>query len=323
MSELADEQDLGSCAERRRGSSPRLPTIKIDKFACVFPVLDNTLVVTQTSSGDTEMKNSASKTRGGAFKGRFKSESQQGIARLKHPEILRYHDADHLPAIVRKYIQHSGGFGKPMVVNLHAVFSGRMKQKPDSKWIEINAYQYTFFDRPTRVFYISSKMFGASLDGLHLYKDNHATMEIKLASVFKVANSGGPVMDKSETVTYFNDMCLLAPATLIDEDIRWETMEHQTVRATYTNQSNTISAMLYFNDNDELVNFVSEDRSMATGKNSFINYRWSTPVNGYQDCADRKMFSNASAVWHTPHGEYVYAEFDLNKIEYNVSNFEA
>ena len=269
------------------------------------------------------MKNTVSKTRGGNFKVRFKSESQQGVARLKKTEILRYHDADHLPAIVRKYIQHSGAFGKPMVDNLHAVFSGRMKQKPDGKWIEINASQYTFFDKPTRVFYISSKIFGMPFEGLHLYKDDHATMELKLASVFKVANTRGPVMDKSETVTYFNDMCLLAPATLIDENIRWETMEHQTVKATYTNQSNTISAMLYFNDADELVNFVSEDRSMATGNNSFINYRWSTPVNVYQECDDRKMFSRASAVWHTPNGDYVYAEFVLNKIEYNVSVFEA
>ena len=269
------------------------------------------------------MKSTTNKTRGGNFKTRFKSESQQGIARLKQPEILRYHDADHLPAIVRKYIQHSGAFGKPMVLNLHAVFSGRMKQKPDGKWIEINASQYSFFDKPTRVFYISSKMFGVPFDGLHLYKDDHATMQIKLASVFKVANSHGPVMDKSETVTHFNDMCLLAPATLIDENIRWETMEHQIVKATYTNQSNTISAMLYFNDNDELVNFVSEDRSMAMGKNAYLNYRWSTPVNGYQDCDDRKVFSRASALWHSPQGEYVYVEFDLNKIEYNVSNFEA
>ncbi len=269
------------------------------------------------------MKNTLSKPRGGNFRGKFKSESQNGIARLKKPDILRYYDADHLPAIVRKYIQHSGAFGKPRVINLHAVFSGRMRQKPEGKWIEINASQYTFFDKPTRVFYISSKMFGVPFEGLHLYKDDHATMENKLASVFKVASSRGLVMDKSETVSYFNDMCLLAPATLIDENIRWETMEHQTVKATYTNQSNTITAMLHFNDNDELVNFISEDRSMAMKKNSFINYRWSTPINGYQDCDDRKVFSKASAVWHTTHGEYVYAEFDLNKIEYNVSNFDA
>ena len=165
-------------------------------------------------------------------------------------------------------------------------------------------------------------MSGISFDGLHLYADDHATREIKLGSIFKVANYRGPVMDKSETVTFFNDMCLLAPATLIDKNIRWEILEHQTVKATYTNQNNTVSAVLYFDDNDELINFVSEDRSMAMGKNSFANYRWSTPVHSYQEFDDRRVFSKAEAVWYTPQGEYAYSNFDLKKIDYNVGKFE-
>ncbi len=267
------------------------------------------------------MRNSTS-IKGKNFKARFKAESQRGIARFKQPEILRYHDADHIPAVVRKYMQYAGAFGKPKVLNFHAEFCGRMQQKQGDSWLEIKASQYDFFDKPTRVFYIASKMFGLAFDGLHLYTDDHATMEMKVASIFKVVNDRGPVLDKSETVTYFNDMCLLAPATLVDDNIRWETMEHQTIKATYTNQGNTISALLYFNDNDELVNFVSEDKSMVNGKNSYVNYKWSTPVHGYQEFDGRKVFSKADAVWHTPQGEYIYAEFDLKNIEYNGDHFE-
>ena len=53
-------------------------------------------------------------------------------------------------------------------------------------------------------------------------------------------------MNMSETVTLFNDMCLFAPATLIDKEILWEPVDPRTVWARFTHNGITISAMLYF-----------------------------------------------------------------------------
>jgi hypothetical protein len=39
-------------------------------------------------------------------------------------------------------------------------------------------------------------------------------------------------MDVSGLVTMFNDMCLLAPVTLIDERIRWEPVDRLTAKGT-------------------------------------------------------------------------------------------
>ncbi len=55
-------------------------------------------------------------------------------------------------------------------------------------------------------------------------------------------------MFEADTVTMFNDMCLMAPATLIDKRITWQTIDDLTVAETFTNQSVTISAVLQFND---------------------------------------------------------------------------
>jgi hypothetical protein len=59
-------------------------------------------------------------------------------------------------------------------------------------------------------------MFGLPVDGLHLYAEPEASMQIKIAHLLQVVDAKGPEMNQSETVTMFNDMCLLAPATLID-----------------------------------------------------------------------------------------------------------
>jgi hypothetical protein len=64
----------------------------------------------------------------------------------------------------------------------------------------------------------------------------------------------GPEMNRSETVTFFNDMCVLAPATLIDRSIRFQTFDDHSVGATFTHGNETITAMLSFNSQGELTN---------------------------------------------------------------------
>lgn len=91
-------------------------------------------------------------------------------------------------------------------------------------------------------------------------------MDIRLLSLFKVTYVAGSEMDISETVTFFNDICVLAPAALIDKRITWQEIESNRVKAVFTNNDISISAWLYFNERGELVNFVSEDR-YATGRN--------------------------------------------------------
>ncbi len=105
---------------------------------------------------------------------------------------------------------------------------------------------------------------------------------------------------------------------MIDENIRWETIDSLTVKAYFTNQNYTISAVLSFNKKGELINFMSDDRYMNVKGNTFENFRWSTPLKDYKAFNGQKLASSAEAIWHMPQGEYVYAQFQLVKIEYNV-----
>ena len=72
-------------------------------------------------------------------------------------------------------------------------------------------------------------------------------------------------MTQGETVTMFNDMCIMAPATLIDPAIDWEAVDAHTARARFTNAGHTIHAELSFNEAGELTNFVSDDRFQVVG----------------------------------------------------------
>ncbi|MBK8953410.1 MAG: hypothetical protein IPM85_15270 [Chitinophagaceae bacterium] len=58
-------------------------------------------------------------------------------------------------------------------------------------------------------------------------------MDIRLFSLFRVQYQHGPEMDTAETVTMLNDMCCMAPATLIDKRITWEQADSHKAKAIF------------------------------------------------------------------------------------------
>ncbi len=115
-------------------------------------------------------------------------------------------------------------------------------------------------------------------------------------------------------MTFFNDLCLFAPAGLIDRRITWEPIDPHTARATFTTRGTSISAELYFNDQGQLVNFVSEDRIAIDEMKTFP---FSTPVKDYQKINGLNLPTYGEAVWHYPDGAFVYGKFRLQGVEYN------
>ena len=98
-------------------------------------------------------------------------------------------------------------------------------------------------------------------------------------------------MDRAETVTLFNDMCLLAPGTLIDPGIAWEAVDATTARARFTNGGQTITATLLFDSAGQLTNFVSDDRSRSSPDGTFTPRRFSTPLRDYRDFGPVRLAS--------------------------------
>jgi hypothetical protein len=257
-----------------------------------------------------------------SFQNRYGIEVRKELALSADTAPVTEADLRHLPEPVQNYLRYVGVVGQPRVQNLRAVSSGAMKMKLNGRWLGIRARQYNFFNVPARIYYISSSMFGLPFDGLHLYTGFRASMQIKVAHLLRVVNARGDIMNKSETVTLFNDMCVLAPATLIDKNIQWNTIDPRTVDATFTNQGNTINAILSFNDKNELVNFVSGDRSLSLDGKTFKSFPWSTPVRDYREYDVVKVASYGEAIWHMPEGEFTYAKFSLEELEYNRKDFK-
>ncbi len=206
---------------------------------------------------------------------------------------------------------------------MRLAFGGAMKPNPEGTWAVITAFQYSFFDdRPTRLFFMKMSMFGVPIIGLHSYTTDMANMLIKALGLVKIVDVRGVEMRISDTTTFFNDMCIMAPATLIDPKIQWEPIDSLTVKATYEIYNTRVSARLYFKEDGELINFISDDRYMISDEKSARKGTWATPVKEYKDFHGIRLSSGAEAIWQFPEGDYCYGKFTLEAVEYNCKSFK-
>lgn len=233
--------------------------------------------------------------------------------------VLTESDMASLPDAVKKYLRYTGVGGKPKVKNFRIAFEGKIRKNAQSEWMPFSSEQYNFINAPARLFFMKAVMKHLPVAGYHHFNNGKAVMDIRVLSSFKVQYQDGPEMDQSETVTYFNDMCCMAPATLIDKRITWLNTGGNKLKAAFTNNGITISAWLYFNEKGELVNFISNDRYAADVGKKLL---WSTPLHAYKEINGYRLASYAEAIYSYPEGDLCYGTFNLKAIDYNSTNFK-
>jgi hypothetical protein len=253
------------------------------------------------------------------YESRVQKEFQENP--LENQELLTTADINHLPPPVQKYLNYVGVIGKPKLQNVRIEFDELMYKKPGASPMISSSVQYNFFKEPSRHFFMKASMMGIPFRVLHSYSRKEATMLVRVASLFNAVDIAGKDLTMAETVTVLNDICLLAPAALIHKSISWEKIDSFSSKVIFENGPYKVSAILYFNEKGELINFISQDRLALQDDGTLKKAPWSTPIRDYKEYNGIKLPSYGEAIWNYPEGDYVYGKFNLRKIEYNVKEF--
>lgn len=259
-----------------------------------------------------------------SFSNKFKNEVTRSLKNdaLIAESLLTENDIQSLPEPVKKYLHYTGSVNKPIVKNFKVEFAGQIRKNDKSEWMPFTSEQYNFINSSTRLFFMKATMKNLPVVGFHCFKNGNAFMDIRLFSLCRVQYQSGKEMGVAETVTFFNDMCVMAPATLIDKRIKWLVVESNKVKVEFTNNNITIAAWLYFNDKGELINFISDDRFALAENNSMKRIPWSTLMKDYQTINGHKLAGYADAVYSYPEGELCYGNFKLANVKYNCKEFK-
>ncbi|MDM8535052.1 hypothetical protein QUF55_10170, partial [Clostridiaceae bacterium HSG29] len=232
-------------------------------------------------------------------------------------DVIDKSELEKLPKSLRKYMNYVGVIGKKRISHFKVIYDGEMKLDRNKPWASVAGEQYTFMDTGTRLFYMKMNYKKLPIYGLHHFNKEDASMVIKILDIFKVVDESGEYLKKAETVTYFNDMCLFAPSTLLNADIVWKELDDRRVEGTLTHDNVKVSAILYFDDEGKLINFTSEDRYKSEKGGELQKCIWSTPVKEYDNYNGLNLISSGEAIWHDSEEDFSYIKLRIKDIIVN------
>jgi hypothetical protein len=229
-------------------------------------------------------------------------------------------DLGPLPDPVQRYLRRAEVVGRPRVNDFRATWTGRIRSGPDSAWMAFTADQLNTLDTPRRFFVMDARMKGVPVDVMHAFDEKGASMRVRLLSVRTMVDAHGTELTRGETVTLFNDLCVLAPSALVCADVTWQPVDAHRAGARFTLGVNTITAELRFDDDGDLVDFVSDDRAAGSPDGrTFTRMRWTTPVRDHARVGPARVPTMGETRWHPDSGAWTYGEFALTSLAYNVA----
>lgn len=239
------------------------------------------------------------------------------VAMVATARVLREEDLAPLPAPVQRFLRKGRHVGRPVPRSLYVEFTGEIRAK-DGPWMPFRTDQLNTFDPPARLFWMNATMKALPTKGYHRLRDGHASMHIKVLGLLPVIDAQGPEMDTAELVTWFNDLCLFAPARLADPTITWQPVDDRSATATVAHHGIRISATLLFDDQDRLVDFVSDDRYYLGPDGRSERRRFSTPVSGAFTAGGLTFPADGEALFVLDDGPFTYIRLHTEAVAYDV-----
>ncbi len=230
-------------------------------------------------------------------------------------DVLTESELEALPDMVAEYVRRSGAVGRPPPTSFEASWTGRIRAGPDEPWMPFAARQFNVIDGSARYFLMRARRAQLPVDVLHVFLESAASMRVRLLSLVPLVTVSGPELHRAETVTFLNDLALLAPGALADPSITWEVVDEAAARAHYSVGRDTITVELRFDPAGNLTNFLSDDRGMLQDDGSgFVDRPWSTPVLAYRTFGSSRAVSKGEGRWNVDGNEYVYIELELTEL---------
>jgi hypothetical protein len=223
-----------------------------------------------------------------------------------------------LPAPVQRYLTYTGVVGKPVVNTVELEMQGRIRQDEQQPWMEIVAREFYTVEPPAFTWHAATKVAGLPLVRVRdSYIAGEGNLHVSLAGLMTMSDARGTDVDQGSLMRYLNEM-MWFPAAYLRENLAWEAIDDHSARVTLTDEGESVSAVLTFDEQGRLTNFIADRYANAGTPQSSLE-RWSTPISSYGEFEGLRLPIAGSGVWHLPSGDLTYIELEITGIQYNVS----
>lgn len=222
-----------------------------------------------------------------------------------------------LPVIVQKWLRMANVIGKEKVNTVHLKQKGRMRNKPDAKWMDFEADQYFTTSVPGFIWKASIDAgYLTTIVGRDKYAKGHGNMLIKAMSMIPIADSHGKEIDQGTMLRYLAEISWF-PSAALDNYITWESVDQMTARATMRDGDMTVSGIFSFSAEGDIMGFEGRRYGDFDGKYSLET--WSVRHTGYKEFNDIRIPNKSEVTWKLSTGDFTWLEVEVTDIDYNIT----
>ncbi len=231
-------------------------------------------------------------------------------------EIVTPERIEKLPAIVQKWLKRSNVIGKEVTNIAYLKQKGKMKTKPEGKWMSVDAEQYISINPPGFIWTadVKSPPF-LYLSGRDKYQNGKGQMLIKLFSLIPVVNAKGKEIDQGALLRFLGEI-VWNPSAALSDYITWEEIDSLTAKATMSYGGITASGIFKFDKNGDFVSF--EAKRYYYRKEGSTLERWViTADKNYKEFEGIRVPVSLSVTWKFKTGDFTWYKVEITEIKYN------
>jgi hypothetical protein len=218
-----------------------------------------------------------------------------------------------LPEVVQRYLRYSQVVGKKPIRTVRLKQIGKFRQSAQQPWMNLDAEEYYSVDPPGFLWVGTLRKAGLPIvRARDRYRDGKGNMQIKLGTIFPIADATGAGMDQASMMRYLNEM-MWFPTAFLEPNVSFEPVDQTSAKVTLTDVGKQVTATMYFDDRGRLTDFVAP-RYYREGLET-----WSTPLTAYGEYGGLKLPVKGKAVWKLKEGDLEYIDVFIPDLEYNVT----
>lgn len=226
-----------------------------------------------------------------------------GPAKTYDPDQL----AD-LPVPVQRYFRHVLKPGQPYLRSVRLWHDGQFKTDLKKDWIAIRGEEYFRADTPNYIWIGTTAWFSAR----DQYVAGRGSLTVRLLGTLPIVQGSGPSFDQGELLRWLAETVWFPTSLLPGGWVTWSPVDDHSATLTVTDQGLTVSCLMSFNENDELVRCQAQryrdETHLAT---------WVCRLSDYRDWHGLRVPTQGGAAWVIDGEEKPYARFVLRDIAYD------
>ncbi|MBC8155627.1 MAG: hypothetical protein H7Z72_22290 [Bacteroidetes bacterium] len=198
--------------------------------------------------------------------------------------------------------------GQPYLRTVRLRHDGDFKTDLEKDWAAITSDEYFLADKPGYIWIGTTAWFTAQ----DQYVAGQGSLTVRLLGTLPIVQGSGPAYNQGELLRWLAEAAWFPTSLLPGGRVVWSPVDDHSAMLTLTDHGLTVSCLMSFNENDELVRCQAQRQSDATHFQA-----WVCRLFDYREIHGLLVPTQGGAAYVIDGEEKPYARFVLRDIAYD------